>query len=195
MIRAKRLIVKSKPESVVSSKSVFEGRTIRLRVDELELPNHQIVQREIVEHPGATAIVALVTESSDQRNTKVVLVRQYRHAAGESLWEIPAGTLEPGEGPLGCAQRELLEETGLEAKDWLHLVDFYTAPGFCSENMRLFLARSISSATSKPDRLPMDEFIDVGYFSLAEAREMIRRGQIKDAKSLVGLLVLEGRLL
>ena len=107
------------------------------------------------------------------------------------LWEIPAGTLEPGEGALACAQRELLEETGLEAKEWLQLVDFYTAPGFCSENMHLFLARSISSATSKPDRLPMDEFIDVGYFSLGEAREMMRRGEIKDAKSLVGLLALE----
>lgn len=169
-------------ERTLASHRVFAGRLLQVRVDEVLLESGVQSTREIVEHPGAVAIVALQGEGDDQR---VVLVRQFRKAAERFLVEIPAGTLELGEKPLSCAQRELLEETGLSAQWWSHLQTFYTAPGFCTEKMWLYLAQGLHSHSRSQ---AADEQIELGFYSRSQVRELLRTQQIQDAKTLVGLL-------
>jgi ADP-ribose pyrophosphatase len=164
-----------------------------LRWDELERQDGKVVGREVLEHPGATAILA--RQYSDRDAPLIVLVRQYRWPAQRSLWEIPAGTLEPGEDPLACAQRELWEETGLRAKRWRPLLAFYTTPGFCTEFMHLFLAEGVYAETDGRRSSSEAEQIEVGFFTPDDVSQMIRRGEIQDAKSLVGLLALETDLI
>lgn len=135
--------------------------------------------REVVEHPGAVAILAL--EDRD----KVVLVRQYRQPAGSVLLEVPAGKLDPGESPLQCAQRELAEETGLQGADWKQLACFYPSPGFCDEKIYLFLARKLAAA--QPLAADEDESVEVVTIPLAEALGMLRGDGIKDAKTMIAL--------
>lgn len=169
-------------EKTLESRRVFTGRLLQVRVDEVLLESGVRSTREIVEHPGAVAIVALQGEGDEER---VVLVRQFRKAAEQFLLEIPAGTLEPGEEPLSCAQRELLEETGLSAQRWTHLQTFYTAPGFCTEKMWLYLAQDVHAL---PHSQAADEQIDLVLCSRSQVRELLRAHQIQDAKTLVGLL-------
>ncbi|MCS7197578.1 MAG: NUDIX hydrolase [Candidatus Bipolaricaulota bacterium] len=169
-------------EKTLASRHVFVGRLLKMRVDDIALEGGRRTTREIVEHPGAVAIVALQGEGDNQQ---VVLVRQFRKAAEQFLVEIPAGTLEPGEDPLACAQRELLEETGLSAERWSLLQTFYTAPGFCTERMWLYLAQGLRSY---PQNQAVDEQIEVGFYSRAQVKELLRNQQIQDAKTLVGLL-------
>lgn len=171
------------PEKTVASQQVFVGRLFKVRVDEVALESGRHTTREIVEHPGAVAIVALQGEGNEQR---VALVRQFRKAAEQFLLEIPAGTLESGEEPLACAQRELLEETGLTARRWAHLQTFYTAPGFCTEKLWLYLAQDVQPAPES--HMMDDEHIEVCFYTRAQVQEMIRSGQFHDAKTLVGLL-------
>lgn len=168
-------------EKALASRHVFMGKLLKVRVDEIAFEDGRRATREIVEHPGAVAIVAA---QGDGDEAQVVLVRQYRGAAGQFLWEIPAGTLEPGEEPLVCAQRELLEETGLSAQRWAHLGTFYTAPGFCTEQMWLYLAQDLQA---HPRGQAADEQIEVGWYSRSQVRELLRAKQIQDAKTLVGL--------
>lgn len=170
-------------EKTITSRHVFQGRLLTVRVDDVLLENGQQATREIIEHPGAVGIIALHGQGSEQR---IALVRQFRQAAGQSLLEIPAGTLEPGEKPLACAQRELLEETGLAAHRWTHLQTFYTAPGFCTEKMWLYLAQETQLASHS--QAAADEQIEVCFCTRPEAVQMLRTGQFQDAKTLVGLL-------
>jgi ADP-ribose pyrophosphatase len=156
---------------------------VTVRVDDVLLENGQQATREIIEHPGAVGIIALHGQGSEQR---IALVRQFRQAAEQSLLEIPAGTLEPGEEPLACAQRELLEETGLTARRWTHLQTFYTAPGFCTEKMWLYLAQETQAASHS--QAASDEQIEVRFCTRTEAFQLLRTGQFQDAKTLVGLL-------
>ena len=175
--------VKTVCEQTIASQQVFAGRLLQVRVDEVALKGGQRATREIVDHPGAVAIVALQGEGDEQR---VALVRQFRKAAEQFLLEIPAGTLEPGEEPLACAQRELLEETGLRARRWVHLQTFYTAPGFCTEKMWLYLAQDVQPV--QESHTEDDEHIEVCFYTRPQVREMVRSGQFHDAKTLVGLL-------
>lgn len=122
-------------EVTVNTNKIFEGKIINLRVDEVKLPNGKVTTREIVEHPGGVSIVAVNEEG------KILLVKQYRKPAEESLLEIPAGKLEKGEDPLICAKRELLEETGYEASFIKHLITFYTTPGFSNEKCTCILQK------------------------------------------------------
>ncbi len=168
-------------EKPLASQRVFTGRLLKVRVDEVALEDGRCTTREIVEHPGAVAIVAVHGEGDD---AQVVLVRQFRKAVEQFLLEIPAGTLEPGEEPLACAQRELLEETGLSAQRWSHLQTFYTAPGFCTEKMWLYLAQDLRSHPQHPET---DEQIEVGFYSRSQVRELLQTHQIQDAKTLVGI--------
>ncbi len=167
-------------ERTLNSRLVYEGRLIRLRVDEVALPNGRRTTREVAEARGAVGIVAL-----DEQG-RVVLVRQYRRPAERELWEIPAGTLEPNEDPAECARRELAEETGFTAREFVPLAAFYTSPGFCDEWMHLFLARGLSEGAQSPAD---DETIRVARVPLAEALRMVETGDICDAKTMVGLLL------
>lgn len=167
-------------ESTLQSKVLYRGKILRLEQMQVRLPNGQQAQREIVRHPGAVALLALV-----DGGRKALLVRQYRKAAEAALWEIPAGTLEAGESPLKCAERELNEETGYEAKTLTPLRRFYTAPGFCDELITLFRAEGLFR--SKKYAPPEDEFLQVQAFTLEEAEGLLEQGHICDAKTMLAL--------
>ena len=175
----------AEPYRVVDSKRVFEGRRFTVRHDRIEYPGPQVVLREIIEHPN----VACVAPVDDERN--VLMVRQYRAATGLSLLEAVAGTMEPGEDPQACAQRELREETGFAAAHLEPLGDFWATPGSSTERMFVYLATGL-----RPDALPPDddEHIVVERLPLAEALRMARTGQLHDAKTIAALLLAEHRL-
>jgi ADP-ribose pyrophosphatase len=166
------------PERTVSSRREFEGRLLSLRVDEVELASGRRTTREVVEHPGAVAVLAWDCG-------RLAVVSQWRQAAGAELLEIPAGTLEPGETPLATARRELAEECGLTATSWEEGPAFYTAPGFSTELLTLFLATGLSSVEAEP---PEDEALERSWLTLSDALASIDEGRIRDAKSLVGIL-------
>jgi ADP-ribose pyrophosphatase len=167
-------------ERLLSIEQIYIGRIVNLRVDRVRLPSGKETIREVVEHRGAVAIVPI-----DEEN-RVLMVRQYRRPAGRALLEIPAGTLEIGEDPIACAQRELQEETGFAADCIEPLTAFFSAPGFCTEYLRVYQASGLHYSPLEADA---DENIAVERFSLPEAREMVRRGDICDAKSIIGLLL------
>jgi len=167
-------------ERTLHSQRIYEGKIVNLRVDTVELPSGKKTKREIVEHGGCTAIVALDSEKN------VLLVRQYRKAVERMLLEIPAGGIEPGEEPLEGARRELEEETGFSAERWEHLSVFYTSPGFCTEFMHLYLATELQPAERAADD---DEHIEVIRVPLKKSLELIDSGEICDAKSIAGLLL------
>ncbi|HET7266433.1 MAG TPA: NUDIX hydrolase [bacterium] len=150
-------------------------------MDELESPSGRRSTFELVEHPGAIAIVAMLP------GEEIVLVQQTRHAAGRKLFEIPAGTLEPPETPEACARRELAEEAGYAAHTWERLATFYPAPGFSNELMHLFLAEDLHPAQGERDR--EEEDLTVHRVPLAVARRLVATGEICDAKSIVGILL------
>lgn len=167
-------------ERTLHSERIYQGKIINLRVDTVELPSGERTKREIVEHAGCTAIVAIDSEKN------VILVRQYRKPVEKMLLEIPAGGIEPGEEPLDCARRELEEETGYTAERWEHLSMFYTSPGFCTEFMHLYLATELGSAKRAADD---DEHIEVVRVPLKNAVQLIASGEVCDAKSIAGLLM------
>jgi ADP-ribose pyrophosphatase len=169
---------------LLSSRHAFRGRVISLRLDEVEMPSGRRVVYEIVEHPGAVAIVPVLPDG------RVLLVRQFRRAAGAELLEVPAGTLESGETPEACARRELAEEVGRAAARWEPLASFYTAPGVLSEEMHVFLARDLSPVTAERE----EEDLRVEALPLADARRRVERGEIRDGKSIVGILLACERL-
>jgi ADP-ribose pyrophosphatase len=161
------------------AREIFQGRVLRLVLRDVDLPNGRRATLQVVEHPGAVAILPVFDDGD------VLLIRQFRPSIGRELYEIPAGTLEPGERPLATARREIVEETGYRAERWQKLAEFYTAPGFCTELMHLFVARDLSPARAPGDA---DEIIRTARMPLARALELARRGRVRDAKSLVGLL-------
>ncbi|MCA9909401.1 MAG: NUDIX hydrolase [Anaerolineae bacterium] len=166
-------------EIILKQQPIYKGRIVDLSVVDVQLPDGKTSQREIVKHPGAVAIVAL---DPDQR---VVLVRQYRTAAERILLEIPAGTLNPGEDPLVCAERELQQETGFFPGKLVSLGGIFVAPGYTTEYIHLFVANDLRASRLAADD---DEFIEVSHVPLAEALAMIERGEICDGKSVAGLL-------
>jgi len=181
-------------ERLVDSTLLHRGRVLDLRVDTLERADGRRVRREVAVHPGAVAVVALDAEG------RVLLVRQYRHPAGTSLLEIPAGTLDrdPASGavedPDDAARRELEEETGQRAGRWTRLADFWTAPGFATELMHLYLATDLVPAGDQRLEPDADEALEVIRLPWPEAVAAARSGGIRDAKSIVGLLLLADRL-
>ncbi|HEX4997952.1 MAG TPA: NUDIX hydrolase [Terriglobia bacterium] len=164
---------------ILSQETVFEGRVIKLRVDRLVDPSGNTITREIVVYPGAVTVVACPTPDS------VLLVRQYRHATGKTLLELPAGGIETGEDPARAAIRELEEETGYRAGRVVERARFWTTPGFTSEYMYLYEALDLVETQTHPDE---DEAIEIVRASRAEALQMIDDGRIEDAKSILGLL-------
>ncbi|MDF9407315.1 NUDIX hydrolase [Pelotomaculum isophthalicicum JI] len=168
-----------KVEEILLTKRIYEGNNVNLRVDTISLPGGRTAIREVVEHSGAVAIVP-VNEKGE-----ILLVRQYRHAVGKSLLEIPAGKLEPGESMTDCAGRELLEETGYEAASLHRLISFFSTPGFTNEMLHLFLATGLTYVGQKPDD---DEDIDLVIMPFERAIELVWEGEICDAKSIAGIL-------
>jgi len=167
-------------ERTLHTERIYQGRLVGLRVDTVELPSGRNTKREIVEHGGVAAIVAIDSENN------VLLVRQYRKAVEKMLLEIPAGGMEPGEDALVCARRELEEETGFSAERWEELGFFYTSPGFCTEQMHLYLATELRPAENAADD---DENIELVRVPLTTAPELIASGEVCDAKSIAGLLI------
>ena len=179
-------------ERLVSSEVLRKSRVLEFRIDPVEAPDGHRSTRDIAGHPGGVAMVAIDPDG------EVLLVRQWRHAVGRALLEIPAGTLdrEPDgsiEAHLGAAKRELEEETGYRAASWRYLVGFYTAPGFTSELMHLYLAEDLTPAHEGRLGPDEDERLELERTPLAEAVAMAERGDFADAKSIVGLLLV-GRL-
>jgi ADP-ribose pyrophosphatase len=164
-------------ERTLSTERPWTGKRIAVRVDEVERADGHRTRREIVEHPGAVAILAWDGE-------RLATVSQWRHATGQALLEIPAGTLEPDEPPGETARRELAEECGLAAATWHEGPRFYTAPGFCTELMHLYLATDLTDAPGQADP---DEHLEPSWLTLADAVEAIDDGRIVDAKSLAAI--------
>ena len=161
----------------------FRGRLLRVETDRVREPLCRggfgpVVGREVVRHPGAVAVVAVTG------GNRVVLVRQFRYAAGRALLEIPAGTLEPGESPASCARRELAEETGYRAASLRKVARFFTAPGFCDEVIHLFRADGLVPGVPHPD---VGEDVETLLLPAAECRRRLRTGAFRDAKTIVGL--------
>ncbi|MBT9166377.1 MAG: ADP-ribose pyrophosphatase [Chloroflexi bacterium] len=169
-------------EKLLDSRYAYQGQRINLRVDGIELPSGKKTTREIVEHSNCVAIVAVDAAEN------VTLIRQHRSAIGQNLLEIPAGKIEPGESPLACAHRELREETGYLAGKVEALGGFYASPGYSTEYLYLYLATELEPVLEAPDA---DEIMDVVRVPLASIPERIASGEIRDAKTLVGLLYVE----
>jgi len=165
--------------------TIHQGRVFRLSRERVILPNGVKADFDVIHHPGSSAIVPLLPDD------RVVMVKQYRQSVGEFLWEIPAGTLDPGENPLECAKRELIEEAGYRAGHWDKLIEILPAPGYTDERIHLFSARDLQPA---PQNLDRDEVLEVVQLSRGEALAMIEDGRIQDALTIVGLFrVLTGR--
>lgn len=173
--------------TLLRSRRVYRGRVIQVDHDTVEFPDGSTGVLEMVRHPGAAAVVPLLDDLADP-DPRVLLLRQFRHAANGVIWEVPAGTLEPGESPEACARRELEEEAGMAADQLLPLTTIYTTPGFTDERIHLFAALGLSARPVRPAR---DEHITVHAVRWSLVGQMIRTGQIMDGKSLVTLLFLQ----
>lgn len=168
---------------ILKSKTIFRGRMLELKVQRVVEPGGVETTREVVFHPGSVVVVPHLPDG------RLVLVRQYRHAAQESLWELVAGGMERGETPIQSARRELLEETGYHAHVLKPLLEFYPSPGILTEKMHLVEAWDLTPAQGQPDD---DERIETGVFSIDKVIEMIQKKEIHDGKTLVGILFLFG---
>ena len=166
-------------EKQISEKTVYKGRIVNVRNDVAELQNGKHVPREVVEHPGGVAVVAV------DDNGHVLMVRQYRYPMGEELLEIPAGKLEYCEDPADCAVRELSEETGCTAGKLVFLGPIYPSPGFSKEILYIYLATGLVCGAAHPDE---DEFLSVETVSMEMLVEKIMAGEIKDGKTIIGIM-------
>jgi len=168
-------------EKTLSSLNIYQGRIIDLYQDKVKLPDGRITTREIVRHPGAVIILAVT------KKKEIVMIKQFRKPVEEVLWELPAGTIEPGEDLISCARRELEEETGYYSRKVTKVVTFFSTPGFCDEKLTLFLAEDLEKRNRNED---VDEFIQVENKKINEVLNMIKENVIKDAKTIVGILFL-----
>ena len=167
---------------VLKSKTIFRGRVLQLKVERVVEPGGVRTTREVVCHPGSVVVVPYLSDG------RVILVRQYRHAARETLWELVAGGIKPGEAPRQAARRELLEETGYRARVLRKLLEFYPSPGILSEKMHLVEARGLTLSTARPDP---DERIATGLFTIQDLIKKAKSNKIRDGKTLVGTLWLK----
>jgi ADP-ribose pyrophosphatase len=166
-------------EAIEELRTVFTGRIITVNVETVRLPNGHRSELEIVHHPGGAAVVAIDDEQ------RVCLLRQYRHAIGGWIWELPAGKLEPSEPALDTARRELIEEAGVDATEWLSIGDYVTSPGVFTETVNLFLARGLRAVTMAHEA---GELIEVHWVPFSEACRRALSGELSDGKTALGLL-------
>lgn len=168
---------------VLETAMVHRGRVFDFTRETVTLANGVTVDLEVIRHPGAAAIVPLTADE------EVIILKQYRHAVGGPLWEIPAGTMDSADtSPLDCAKRELIEETGFSAATWDTLGELTPVPGYSDERIHLFLARDLEAATQNLDA---DEIVAVHPLPLAQVRRMVLEGEITDAKTIAGLFMIE----
>lgn len=170
--------------ATVASQRVYTGRVISLDVDTVRFPNGSVGELEMIRHPGASAVVPFLDPPEDA-DPRVLLIHQYRYAAENYLFEVPAGRLEPGELPAECAARELREEAGYTARRMVPLFTMFTTPGFTDERIHLFLATELERGIAATED---DEFIEVVTRPLSECLAMLERGEIVDAKSALAIL-------
>jgi ADP-ribose pyrophosphatase len=188
--KARKLVNAAKPAvaevaQLISSKVVYQGPLFRILHDKLLEPGGKPSERDVIRHNGSVVILAL-DSSKNKKNPWIVIERQYRHAANQYLWELPAGKLEPGEDPLAGAKRELAEETGYSAKKWKPLVEYYASPGFLGESMQVYQAEGLVAGDAHPEE---DEEIDFRLVKLSDVLKMIEKGAIKDGKTLTSVLL------
>jgi len=172
----------AKPK-LISSKLAFQGRVFNVFTDTLQEPGGHRHIKDVIRHNGSVVMLA-VDESKNPADPDVILERQYRHAAGQFLLELPAGSREPGEAPLAAAKRELMEETGFRARRWTRLLRYFASPGFLGEWMQIYLARDLREGNARPE---LDEQIEILRVPLSQAMKMIAEGKIHDGKTLIGL--------
>ena len=172
---------------VLSSRISYQGPVFSVTTDEVEEPGGVRARRDVIRHSGSIVVLAVddATKAGGKAEPRVLLERQYRHAAQSMMWELPAGRIDDGETSLTAAKRELLEETGYSARQWKRVLHFYVSPGFLDETMTIYLARSLQAGKAQPEA---DERIAVRFFSLSEAKRMALNGRIQDAKTISGIL-------
>lgn len=171
--------------TVLSSEVVFECSLFRVHHDKLIEPGGRRNEREVIRHNGSVVILAL-DNSKSKNDPWIVMERQYRHAANQYLWELPAGKIDEGEEPLSAAKRELAEETGYRAKKWWPLVEYYASPGFLGETMKVFVAEGLKPGDAQPEE---DEQIELRLVKISEVLKMIEKGAILDGKTLSSVLL------
>lgn len=170
---------------VISSKLAYKGKVFSVFTDKVEEPGGAINTRDVIRHNGSIVILA-IDESKNPQDPEIILERQYRHAAGRFLLELPAGRIEPGEAPLAAAKREMIEETGYRAKRWTLLANYFASPGFLAETMQIYLARDIREGAATPED---DETIEVIRLPLSEVLASIADNKIQDGKTLIGVML------
>jgi len=170
---------------IVSSRVVYQGPLFRVLHDKVIEPDGRPNERDVIRHNGSVVILAL-DSSKSRKNPWVVIERQYRHAANQYLWELPAGKLDAGEDALAGAKRELAEETGYSAKKWKPLLEYYASPGFLGESMMVFVAEGLQAGDAHPEQ---DEKIDFRLVKLKELLKMIEKGAILDGKTLSSVML------
>jgi ADP-ribose pyrophosphatase len=172
----------------ISSRRIHTGKIISLDSDTVRFPDGSVGEMDIIRHPGASAIVPFLSDATGA-DPQLLLIRQYRYAADQYLFEIPAGRLDPGEEPRDCARRELREETGCSARQMDFLFTMYTTPGFTDERIHLFMATGLERGETAHEA---DEFLTVETVTLSLALRLIQQGEIKDAKTALGILFAAG---
>ena len=172
--------------TLLSTERVYSGRVVHLDIDQVRFPDGSTGSLEMFRHPGASAVVPFIDDPADE-DPRVLLIRQFRHAADGYVWEIPAGRLDPGESPEECAHRELKEETGMKAGRLRHLTSIWTTPGFTDERIHLFVADGLIEGQHRREA---DEFMDVHPTLWSDVMTLISKGEISDGKTLAALLYL-----
>jgi ADP-ribose pyrophosphatase len=168
---------------LISSKLAYKGKVFSVFSDTVQEPGGSINVRDVIRHNGSVVILA-VDESKNPSDPDIIIERQYRHAAGQFLLELPAGRVEPGEATLAAAKREMIEETGYRAKRWTLLTKYFASPGFLGEWMQIYLARDIRAGVAQPEA---DEHIQVMRMPLSQAMALVAANKIHDGKTLIGL--------
>ena len=175
---------------ILRSDVVYDGRLFQVLKEEVREPNGHIGEKDIIRHNGSVVILAADEPAKKKKRSKpepvLIMERQYRHAAGQYLWELPAGRIEPGEDRLPAARRELEEETGYTAGQWTELVRYYASPGFLGEWMQIFLAEDLTAGTAHPEA---DETLEIYPVPLSEVWKLIDSGQILDGKTLIAVAI------
>jgi len=181
---AKLAGTKSEKALVLSSRVSYQGPVFSVTTDDVEEPGGVRARRDVIRHSGSVVVLA-VDDAGRKTEPRILLERQYRHAAQSMMWELPAGRIDDGETALTAAKRELLEETGYSARQWKRILHFFVSPGFLDETMTIYLARGLRAGEAQPEA---DERIAVRFFGLTEATRMALNGRIRDAKTIVGIL-------